>query len=247
LTATVASFDRVGADAVSVLVADPDGHSRRVAATALRHAGYQVEVARTFKEALSLLRRRQLGAVVVDPTDGAVDAVADLRRRTDIPIIVVSRLAERDKVAVLNAGADDYLAKPFGVEELLARVRAALRRTAPVHEEPPVTTADFSIDLGARRLRLKDGSETQLTPTEWRIVEALVRRPGFMVGHAQLLEEVWGAPARAKTEYLRVYVASIRKKTEPDPAHPRYFITYPGLGHVFLPEGGEAGSALGTR
>jgi len=245
LIATVASSDRVGSDAVTVLFADVDGTSRRLAAAALRHAGYRVEVARSFKEAFSLLRRRQLGAIVVDPSEQAVDVVQDLRGRTAIPIIVVSALAERDKVAVLNAGADDYLSKPFGVEELLARVRAALRRSLPARDEPTVATDSFRVDLGARRVQLTDGSEVPLTPTEWRIVEALVRRPGFVVDHAQLLEEVWGVAARTKTEYLRVYVAAIRKKVEPDPAHPRYFITYPGLGHVFLPDG--QGAAQGTR
>jgi two-component system, OmpR family, KDP operon response regulator KdpE len=230
--------DSVRGALVTVLVADVDQRSRRTAAAALRHAGYEVESARTAKEAFSLLRRRRLGAVVVDPDGLAVALVEDLRRRTDIPIIVVSHLAERDRVAVLNAGADDYLDKPFGIEELLARVAAALRRSAPAGPpDPLIATPDFTIDPAARRLWLSDGAEVLLTPTEWSIVTALVRRPGYVVGHGELLEEVWGASARTKTEYLRVFVAAIRKKTEPDPARPRYFITYPGIGHVFLPEG----------
>ncbi len=243
---------------VTVLVADIDQPSRRLAAAALRHAGYAVALARTSKETSSLLRRRRLGAVIVDPVVvepalvdpalSAVEVVRDLRRRTDIPIIVVSRLGERDQVAVLNAGADDYLSKPFGVEELLARLGAALRRAIPaVRHSPPVATADFVVDIAARRLHLTDGQEVLLTPTEWRIVETLVHRPGYVVGHAELLEEVWGARARTKTEYLRVYMAAIRKKTEPDPAQPRYFITYPGIGHVFLPEGQPATRTAAVR
>ena len=227
-----------GAAQVTVLVADVDQPSRRLAAAALRHAGYTVALARTPKETISLLRRRRLGAVVIDPETPAVEAVADLRRHTDIPIIVVSHLADRDRVAVLNAGADDYLAKPFGIDELLARLGAALRRsTPPGQPDPPVATPDFTIDLVARRLWRVDGTEVLLTPTEWRIVEVLVRRSGYVVGHGDLLESVWGATARTRTEYLRVYVAAIRKKIEPDPTQPRYFITYPGVGHVFLPEG----------
>jgi two-component system, OmpR family, KDP operon response regulator KdpE len=239
MTAELPAAHPEGGTVVTVLVADIDQPSRRLAAAALRHAGYAVELARTSKEAFSLLRRRRFGAVVVDPAEvPAVDVVQDLRRRTDIPIIVVSHLSERDRVAVLNAGADDYLSKPFGVEELLARLGAALRRAGPVARAgSPVATADFTVDLAARRLWRTDGSEVFLTPTEWRIVEALVRRPGFVVGHAELLEEVWGSAARTKPEYLRVYFAAIRKKTEPDPTQPRYFITYPGIGHVFLPEG----------
>jgi len=223
---------------VTVLVADPDRYSRRLAVAALRHGGYGVEVARTFKEAISVLRRRRLGAVVVDPSDmEAPHLVEDIRLRTDIPILVVSHLADEPHVvAALDAGADDYLGKPFGVNELLARLRAALRRTRTSEAEPVVTTPDFVVDLGRRRVRLSDGTDAPLTATEWRIVEALVRRPNVVVDNAQLLEGIWGIQARDKTNYLRVYVSAIRRKIEPDPSHPRYFITYTGLGHMFVPD-----------
>jgi two-component system KDP operon response regulator KdpE len=228
-----------GDPTVTVLVADPDPSSRRLAIAALRHEGYVVEVASTFKQTLSLLRRRRPAAVVFDPSGlKATELVEDLRHRTGIPIIVVSAQDdEQHKVAALDAGADDYLAKPFGVDELLARLRAALRRSTMPVEEPPVVTPDFTRDLGRRRCRLNDGSDVSLTPVEWRIVEALVRSPGAVVANDHLLEEVWGPAARSKANYLRVYMAAIRRKIEPDSAHPRYFITYAGLGRLFLPEG----------
>ena len=224
---------------MTVLVADPDQRSRRLTVAALRHGGFAVETARTPAHVLSLVRRRPVDAVVLDPADpDPVETVHDLRRRTEVPIIVVSAIDdERGKVAVLDAGADDYLCKPFGIEELLARVRAALRRTTHRGEEPPVSTAHFQIDLAAHRVHLSDGREAHLTATEWRIVETLVRHAGHVVGHPQLLEETWGAKGRDKTNYLRVYLASIRRKLEPQPARPRYFITYQGLGHSFLSEG----------
>ena len=224
---------------LTVLVADPDQRCRRTTTAALRHGGYTVESARSTKEALSKLRRQQLAAIIVDPVDvDPAELIRDLRTRTEIPIIVVSNLVqEHDRVALLDAGADDCISKPFGVEELLARLRAALRRADAPRDDPPVTTADFVVDLGAWRLRRPDGSDVQLTPTEWRIVEALVRRPDRVVGNGALLEEIWGAGARLKTHYLRVHMAAIRRKVEPDPAHPRYFVTYPGLGHMFRPSG----------
>ena len=226
----------------SVVVADDDKRCRRLTSAALRHGGYSVETARSASEACSLLRRRPVAAVVIDPTDAdPVSIVQDLRLRTDVPIVVVSALAEEhDKVAMLDAGADDYLTKPFGVEELLARLRAALRRSTRPGGDPPVVTAHFMIDLWARRLLLADGSEARLTPTEWRLVEVLVRNAGHLVGHAQVLDAVWGAGARDRREYLRVYMASIRHKIEPSPARPNYFITSPGLGLLFLPRGRTA-------
>jgi two-component system, OmpR family, KDP operon response regulator KdpE len=227
---------------ITVLVADADRASRRLAAAALRHGGYLVEVARTSKEAVSVLRRHRLGAVVVDPDDlEAVGVLEDLRLRTEVPIIVVSTLdGEQHKVAALDAGADDYLSKPFGVNELLARMRAALRRTSTPDTDPIVVTPHFTVDLGGRRVKLGDGSEVHLTPTEWKIIDVLVRRPGAVVPHADLLEEVWGVTARDKTQYLRVYMAGIRRKIEPAPSNPRYVLTYAGLGHSFQPEGRTA-------
>jgi two-component system KDP operon response regulator KdpE len=224
------------ATVATVLIADADQRARRLMAAALRHSGYVVESARNARQAVSLLRRRDVSAILVDPAGlEPDDVVHDLRLHTQVPIIVVSALSDQSaKVALLDAGADDYVSKPFGVDELLARLRAALRRATPtVTDEPLVTTADFVIDMAARRVRRSDGAEVQLTPTEWGIVEALARRPGRVVPHTQLLEEVWGVQARDKTHYLRVHMAAIRRKLEPVPHEPRYFITYAGFGHMF--------------
>jgi two-component system KDP operon response regulator KdpE len=224
---------------MTVLVADSDQHSRRLAAAALRHGGYGVETANSLGKAVSLLRRHPIDAVLVDPVDTSdVDVVRDLRLRTEVPIIVISEMAsEDDKVALLDAGADDFLTKPYGVEELLARLRAVMRRVVRRADQPPVKTDHFTIDVAAHRIFLADGTEVLMTPTEWAMIEALTRRAGHVVAQAQLLEEVWGAKARDKGHYLRIYMASIRRKIEPDPSHPRYFVTSPGLGVMFLSNG----------
>ena len=151
-----------------------------------------------------------------------------------MPIIVLSvREREADKVAALDAGADDYVTKPFGMDELLARLRAALRRAAPADEEATVNTADFTIDLSAKRI-VRGGNEVKLTPTEWHLVEVLARNEGKLVSQRQLLQEVWGPQYERETNYLRVYFAQIRRKLEPDPARPRYFITEPRMGYRFV-------------
>ncbi|HWW52454.1 MAG TPA: winged helix-turn-helix domain-containing protein [Acidimicrobiales bacterium] len=226
----------------TVLVSDPDHQSRRLTTAALRFAGYAVETATTVKQARSLLRRRRLSAVIFDPTthptsDAGLDALAAIRAQTDIPILVVSAsVGEPQKVAMLDGGADDVLAKPYGVEELLARLRAVLRRTAPpTPVDEPLATPDFTVDVDNRRWIRSDGGETHLTPTEWRLVEMLLGRPGRLVTQTDLLLGVWGPEAIAKTEYLRVHLTGIRHKVEPDPTRPRYFITVPGLGLRFDP------------
>ena len=150
-----------------------------------------------------------------------------------MPIIVLSvREAERDKVAALDAGADDYVTKPFGMDELLARLRAALRRARPAAEEAVIETPDFSVDLGARRVTVGD-TDVHLTPTEWGILEVLVRHPGRLVTQRQLLQQVWGPQYERETNYLRVYLAQLRRKLEPDPGRPRYLVTEPGMGYRF--------------
>ena len=162
--------------------------------------------------------------------------IRGLRGWSSVPIIVLSvREREADKVAALDAGADDYVTKPFGMDELLARLRAALRRAAPAEEEAVVETPDFTVDLAAKRVT-DDGGEVRLTPTEWQIVEVLVRNPGKLVTQRQLLQEVWGPQYDDETNYLRVYMAQIRRKLEPDPARPRYFITEPRMGYRFIGE-----------
>ena len=150
--------------------------------------------------------------------------------------LLSAREAQWQKVDALDAGADDYVTKPFGMDELLARVRAALRRAEPAegNSAPVVETPAFVIDLAAKRAH-RDGREVRLTPTEWHLVEALVRRPGVLVPSTQLLAEVWGPHYERETNYLRVFFAQIRRKLEPDPGRPRYFITEPGLGYRFEP------------
>ena len=225
----------------TVLVSDPDGRSHKLIASALRFGGYGIESVRAPSRISSVIRRRRLDAVIVDPAEtGATEAVAALRAQTDVPIIVVSgNTAEWDKVAMLDAGADDYLTKPFGTEELLARLRVALRHTLrPKEADAPIATADFTIHLEDRRWVRRDGIEVRLTPLEWRVVEMLVRRAGHLVTQAELLEGAWGPKAAGKAHYLRVQLTAIRRKVEPDPARPRYFITVSGLGLRFDPSAG---------
>jgi two-component system KDP operon response regulator KdpE len=166
--------------------------------------------------------------------------ITGLRGWSSVPIVVLSvREREADKVAALDAGADDYVTKPFGMDELLARLRAALRRAAPASkEEAIVTTPDFTVDLAAKRVN-RDSREVKLTPTEWEIVEILVRSEGRLVTQRQLLKAVWGPQYEKETNYLRVYLAQIRRKLEPDPSQPRYFLTEPRMGYRF--ESGASG------
>jgi len=222
----------------TILVADPDRRSRLLISAALRYAGYETENTRSLDRAASYLRRRRLDAVVLDPAEReAAEIVSSLRAVTEVPIIVVSTTeAETHKVAILDAGADDYLTKPFGVEEFLARLRVGLRR-APRSEplDLPIVTRDFTIHLADRRWVRSDHTEARLTPIEWRLVEVLVRRAGHLVSQAELLHAVWGPKAAGKTYYLRVQITAIRRKVEPDPSRPRYFLTAPGLGLRFDP------------
>jgi two-component system KDP operon response regulator KdpE len=149
-------------------------------------------------------------------------------------IVLSARHQEQAKVQALDAGADDYVTKPFGMDELLARVRAALRRAVPAVEEPVVRTDAFTVDLVAKRVT-RDGADVRLTPTEWHVLEVLVRNPGKLVPHRQLLQEVWGPRYESETNYLRVYLAQLRAKLEPDPARPRHLLTEPGMGYRFQP------------
>jgi two-component system, OmpR family, KDP operon response regulator KdpE len=159
--------------------------------------------------------------------------IAGLRGWTSVPIVVLSaRDAERDKIDALDAGADDYVTKPFGMGELLARIRAALRRDLAVADAPIVKTDDFDVDLAAGRVS-RDGTDVRLTPIEWGIVELLVRNAGKLVGQRWLLQQVWGPEYGTETNYLRVHMAHIRRKLEPDPSKPKYFVTEPGMGYRF--------------
>jgi two-component system KDP operon response regulator KdpE len=173
------------------------------------------------------------------------EVIKGVRGWTATPIIVLSAWGqESQKVAALDAGADDYVTKPFGMDELLARLRAAVRRATPASAaaEPVVTTADFTIDLSAKRVTLaRDGSDVRLTPTEWQLLEVLARHPDRLVTQRQLLQEVWGPGYLTEANYLRVYVANLRRKLEPSPSRPRYLRTEAGMGYRFCPSGAPGG------
>ncbi len=219
-----------------VLVVDDEPPILRALIANLRARGYHPDAAATGEDALRLAAAHHPDAVVLDlglPGMSGLEVVRGLRGWTTVPIIILSaRDAERDKVAALDAGADDYVTKPFGMDELFARLRAALRRVAPVAEAAVVTTPDFTVDLAAKTVS-RGGEEVRLTPTEWGIVELLVRHPGKLVTQRQLLQEVWGPQYGEETNYLRVHLAHIRRKLEPEQGRPRYFITEPGMGYRF--------------
>jgi two-component system KDP operon response regulator KdpE len=220
-----------------VLVVDDEGPIRRALGVNLRARGYEVDLAETGEAALELAARHHPDVVVLDlglPGMDGVEVIEGLRGWSAVPIIVLSaRDAEAAKVAALDAGADDYVTKPFGMDELLARLRAALRRAAPSEEEAVVVTPDFTIDLAAKRVIDAAGEEIRLTPTEWHIVEVLVRHAGKLVAQKQLLQDVWGPEYETETNYLRVFMAQVRRKLEPEPGQPRYFFTEPGMGYRF--------------
>ncbi len=219
-----------------VLVVDDEPQILRALGINLRARGYEVDLAPDGERALDVAARHHPDVVVLDlglPGIDGVDVIRGLRGWSQVPIVVLSvRDAEGDKVAALDAGADDYVTKPFGMDELLARLRAALRRTTPAEEEALVETEDFTIDLAAKKVR-RNGEEVRLTPTEWNLVEVLVRNRGRLVAQTQLLQDVWGPQYHDETNYLRVFMAQVRRKLEPEPAHPRYFITEPGMGYRF--------------
>ncbi len=220
-----------------ILCVDDEPAILRALAANLRARGYEVDIAPTGELALQLATEHRPDAVILDlglPGMSGRDVIDGLRGWMSVPIIVLSaRDSEIDMVAALDAGADDYVTKPFGMGELLARLRAALRRASPSDDEPPViTTEDFVIDLLAKRVTTAMG-ETRLTPTEWQLVELLVRHEGKLVPSRKILESVWGPMFVEQTNYLRVYMAHIRRKLEPVPSQPRYFHTEPGLGYRY--------------
>jgi two-component system, OmpR family, KDP operon response regulator KdpE len=221
-----------------ILVVDDELQIRKALEVNLRAWGYDVELVPTGEEALSAVTARMPDLVLLDlglPGLSGLDVINGVRGWSDVPIIILSaREGDPDKVAALDAGADDYVTKPFSMNELMARVRAGLRRHNPAPEDPIIETPDFRIDLSARRVS-RDGVFVHLTPTEWAIVEYLVRNPGRLVTQRQLLQRVWGPQYENESNYLRVHFAAIRRKLEPQPAQPRYFITEPGIGHRFEP------------
>jgi two-component system KDP operon response regulator KdpE len=223
-----------------VLVVDDEPQILRALATNLRARNYEVDLAGTGEEALRLAAVEHPDVVILDlglPGIDGVEVVRGLRGWSSVPIVVLTvRDDERDKIEALDAGADDYVTKPFGMNELLARLRAVVRRSAPDEEPPPlVRTAAFEVDLAAKKAR-RDGADVRLTPIEWGLVEQLVRHPGRLVTQRQLLQTVWGPAYETETNYLRVHLAAVRKKLEPEPSRPRYFITEPGMGYRFEPD-----------
>jgi two-component system KDP operon response regulator KdpE len=237
----VSANGAAGPSAGRILVVDDERPIRRALAANLKARGYEVDAAGSGEEALDIATQHHPDVVLLDlglPGIDGVEVIEGLRGWSRIPIIVLSaRDAEAAKIAALDAGADDYVTKPFAMGELLARVRAALRRTFDGDAPPTVETADFAVDLVSKRVR-RDGEEIHLTPTEWHILEVLVRSPGRLVAQRQLLQEVWGPQYGTETNYLRLYLAQLRRKLEPEPSRPRYLITEPGMGYRFEPGNG---------
>lgn len=219
-----------------ILVVEDDPGLLRALSINLRARHFEVQTAADGASALVAAGSFVPDLVVLDlglPDIDGVDVVAGLRGWTTVPIIVLSaRDSQATKVDALDAGADDYMTKPFGMDELLARIRAGLRRAIPNPPAPVVYSASFTVDLAAKRVE-RDGKTIRLTPTEWHLLEILVRNAGKLVSQQQLLREVWGPHYEHETNYLRVYLAQLRRKLEPEPAHPRHLITEPGMGYRF--------------
>jgi two-component system KDP operon response regulator KdpE len=223
-----------------VLVVEDDPQLLRAMRITLRARGHDVLTAATGRKALSEAAAARPDLIVLDlglPDLDGVEVIEGLRGWTSVPIIVLSgRTSGGDKVAALDAGADDYVTKPFGIEELLARIRAVTRRaTAPDGAgTPTVDVGAWTVDLADRRVTGAAG-EVKLTPTEWKLLEAFVRHPGKLIGQRQLLTEVWGPAATGDTSSLRLYLNRLRRKLEPDPSRPTHLLTEPGLGYRFQP------------
>ena len=220
----------------TVLVIDDEPALLRALQINLSARAYTVSTAADGRTGLAAMAHDRPDVVIVDlglPDMDGTDVIRGIRGWSDVPIIVLSaRGHEVQKVDALDAGADDYVTKPFGMNELLARLRAATRRAIPGAEEPVVSTEHFVIDLAAKRVTLAPaGTEVRLTPTEWHLLEILARHRGRLVTGRQLLQDVWGPAYETEIHYLRVYIAQLRRKLEPDPTRPRYFLTEAGMGY----------------
>jgi two-component system KDP operon response regulator KdpE len=221
-----------------VLVIDDEPHILRALRINLSVRGYQVTTAASGAGALRAAAEHRPDVVILDlglPDISGIDVLAGLHGWLTAPIIVLSaRTDSSDKVEALDAGADDYVTKPFGMDELLARLRAAVRRTAAASgiDQPVIETASFTVDLAAKKVT-KSGTEVHLTPTEWGMLEVLVRNRGKLVGREDLLKEVWGPAYATETHYLRVYLAQLRRKLEDDPSRPNHLLTEAGMGYRF--------------
>jgi two-component system KDP operon response regulator KdpE len=225
-------------NSATVLIVDDEPQIRRVLRTTLTSHGYSVIEARTGDEALDLIRTEHVDLILLDvnmPGRSGLETCREIRATGDVPIIILTvRNTERDKVQALDAGADDYVVKPFGSEELMARIRAALRRTAPAESLPSFSSNDLAIDFDKRVVMAK-GQPVRLTPKEFDLLRYLVSNQGRALGHRRLLQAVWGPDYGDETEYLRVFINQLRKKIEPDPHHPCYIHTEPWVGYRFEP------------
>ena len=221
---------------MKILVADDDPQILRALRITLSARGYEVLTAHDGTAALSTAIAEHPDVVVLDlgmPGLTGIEVIQALRGWTTIPILVVSGRSESwDKVEALDAGADDYVTKPFAADELLARLRALTRRTPAAMDEPTITFGDVTVDLAAHRVT-RAGAAVRLTPTEWRLLEVLLRNSGRLVTRETLLTEVWGPQYTTDTGYLRLYLAQLRKKLEPEPSSPRYLLTEAGMGYRF--------------
>jgi two-component system KDP operon response regulator KdpE len=222
----------------TILIVDDEPQIRRVMRTTLTSQGYSIIEAKSGEEALNLIRGERPALIILDvnlPGMSGLETCREIRAASDVPIIMLTvRNTERDKVQALDAGADDYVVKPFGVEELMARIRAALRRAAPGDAPPAFVSDDLSIDFEKRAVTVKGGA-VKLTPKELELLRQLVANTGKSQAHRRLLQAVWGPDYGEETEYLRVFINQLRKKIEPDPQHPRYIHTEPWVGYRFEP------------
>ena len=225
-------------NAANILVVDDEPQIRRVLRSTLSARGYVITEAKTGEEALEWMRKEPPDLVLLDmnmPGMGGIEACREIRHSSDAPIIMLTvRNAERDKVAALDAGADDYVVKPFGIEELLARIRAALRRYSPADALPSFVAKDLAIDFDARQVTVR-GHDVHLTPKEFDVLKHLVANQGKPLTHRRLLQAVWGPDYGEETDSLRVVINQLRKKLEADPARPKYIVTEPWVGYRFQP------------
>ncbi len=236
--------------AANILVVDDEPQIRRVLRSTLSARGYVITEAKTGEEALEWMRKEPPDLILLDmnmPGIGGIEACREIRRGSDAPIIMLTvRNAERDKVAALDAGADDYVVKPFGIEELLARIRAALRRYSPADTLPSFVSKDLTIDFESRQMTVRDRI-VHLTPKEYDVLKHLVANQGKPLTHRRLLQSVWGPDYGEETENLRVVINQLRKKIETDPARPKYIVTEPWVGYRFQPFRESASKGAGRK
>jgi two-component system, OmpR family, KDP operon response regulator KdpE len=232
----------MSSDGARILVIDDEKQIRRMLKTALTGFGYDIAEASSGQEGLNQTSIFHPDLIVLDlglPDFDGVEVVRRLREWTQVPVVVLSvREQERDKIRALDAGADDYITKPFGMGELLARIRVALRHAAKTEDEPVLTFGELTVDLAHRKVTLK-GDDLKLTPTEYEILKHLALHAGKVVTHRQLLKTIWGPNYQEETHYLRIYIGQLRRKIEADPSQPSYIVTESGVGYRMVEK--EAG------